>query len=73
VRARWRLPLHTNNGFHDDHHVYFHCNYGHHTMLFDRLHGTVRRLDRRYDEKTFGGRGAPIDDDAPVEQGAFPY
>ncbi|HZS39045.1 MAG TPA: sterol desaturase family protein [Polyangia bacterium] len=61
IRVNWGLPLHASNQFHDDHHVYFHCNYGHHTSLFDRLHGTVRRLDRRYDEHTFGGRGAPVE------------
>ena len=59
VRVKWKLPLHSDNRFHDDHHVYFHCNYAHHTPLFDRLHGTVRRTDRHYDEETFGGRGAP--------------
>lgn len=59
VRVGWKLPLHANNRFHDDHHVYFHCNYAHHTTLFDRLHGTVRLQDRRYDAETFGGRGAP--------------
>jgi lathosterol oxidase len=60
IRTQWRLPLHSDNRFHDDHHVYFHCNYGHHTALFDRLHGTVRRADRHYDEHTFGGHGAPL-------------
>jgi lathosterol oxidase len=58
VRVNWALPLHSSNQFHDDHHVYFHCNFGHHSDLFDRLHGTVRRSDRHYDETTFGGRGA---------------
>jgi lathosterol oxidase len=55
VRVRWRLPLHASNQFHDDHHQFFHCNYGHHTLLFDRLHGTVRRKGLRYDEHTFHG------------------
>jgi lathosterol oxidase len=41
IRSRWRLPFHSD-GFHDDHHIYVHCNYGHHTTLFDRFHGTVR-------------------------------
>ncbi|HEY8087397.1 MAG TPA: sterol desaturase family protein [Polyangiaceae bacterium] len=70
VRVRWKLPLHADNRFHDDHHVYFHCNYGHHTALFDRLHATVRRTDRRYDEETFGGRGAPVAAVAPVPPAA---
>ena len=40
IRVRLRLPFHTF-GFHDDHHIYVHCNYGHHTTLFDRFHRTV--------------------------------
>src|SRR5262249_41464636 len=61
IRLAWPLPLHASNRFHDDHHVYFHCNFGHHTALLDRLHGPARRADRRYDEHTSGGRGAPIE------------
>jgi lathosterol oxidase len=57
VRLPWRLPVHGDGEFHNQHHIYFHCNFGHHTALFDRLHGTVRRGDRHYDEHTFGGRG----------------
>ena len=59
IVARWRLPFHRDNRFHDDHHVYFHCNYGHHTPLWDLLHGTVRRADRHYDEHTWGGDASP--------------
>jgi lathosterol oxidase len=59
VRLPWNVPIHGNGDFHNQHHIYFHCNFGHHTALFDRLHGTVRRGDRHYDEHTFGGRGAP--------------
>ena len=39
ISVNWPLPLHSGNRFHDDHHVYFHCNYGHHTQVFDQLHG----------------------------------
>lgn len=59
VRQKWPLPFHSSPRFHDDHHVYFHCNYGHHTTFWDQLHGTVRQVDRHYDETTF-------EDDAPV-------
>lgn len=45
IRVRARFPFHTF-GFHDDHHVYVHCNYGHHTDLWDRLHDTVHRGQR---------------------------
>lgn len=57
IRVRWPLPLHPGNQFHDDHHLFFHCNYGHHTQLFDRLHGTVRVEGRRYGPDVFGGKG----------------
>jgi lathosterol oxidase len=73
VRVRWKLPLHENNRFHDDHHVYFHCNYAHHTMLFDRLHGTVRRTDRRYGVDAFGGHGAPDGESDRLVPKPFPY
>jgi lathosterol oxidase len=53
IRLGIPLPLHADNRFHDDHHVCFHCNYGHHTALFDKLHGTVRRADRQYGEDIF--------------------
>lgn len=60
IKVQWPLPFHTGNRFHDDHHVYFHCNYGHHTQLWDRLHGTLRQENRRYGEHVFGGKGAPL-------------
>ncbi len=41
VRFPFRLPLHGEDRFHDDHHIYVECNYGHHTAFFDRLHGTA--------------------------------
>jgi lathosterol oxidase len=59
VIVGWPLPLHSGNRFHDDHHVHFHCNYGHHTQIFDLVHGTIRRVDRRYGPDIFGGQGAP--------------
>ncbi|MCA9710069.1 MAG: sterol desaturase family protein, partial [Myxococcales bacterium] len=56
--AHW-LPWHSSSSFHDDHHVYFHCNYGQILGVFDRVHGTHRRHGRRYGEDVFGGKGAP--------------
>jgi lathosterol oxidase len=53
IRVRWGLPFHADNAFHDNHHVYFHCNYAHHTPLFDRLHGTVHKPHLHYDEHTW--------------------
>jgi lathosterol oxidase len=74
VIVSWPLPFHSGNKFHDDHHVYFHCNYGHHTQLWDRLHGTVHQAGRRYGEHVYGGRGAAIDPGKPepVSKGESP-
>jgi len=44
--------------FHDDHHRYFHCNFGQHLVWFDRMFNTVRRVNRSYGETVFGGAGA---------------
>jgi len=71
IDVRWPLPLHSGNRFHDDHHVFFHCNYGHHTQLFDRVHDTVRRDGRRYGVDVFGDHGAPIADAAEQAEPAL--
>jgi lathosterol oxidase len=59
VRLRSRLPWQGPSLFHDDHHAHFHCNFGQCFVLWDRLHGTLRRTGRRYGADVFGGRGAP--------------
>lgn len=64
------LPWHSNSSFHDDHHVYFHCNFGQNIAIFDKLHGTHRRHNRRYGENVFGGKGLPVDP-ADRELGEF--
>ncbi|MFT5680238.1 MAG: lathosterol oxidase [Myxococcota bacterium] len=57
VRLTSRLPWQGPSMYHDDHHVHFHVNFGQHLMLWDRIHGTLRRPDRSYGEGVFGGRG----------------
>ncbi|XP_031574564.1 delta(7)-sterol 5(6)-desaturase erg32-like [Actinia tenebrosa] len=52
----WQPPV----MFHDDHHKYFHCNFGFNSLIFDQFHGTLRRTDRFYSEDTFGGKGKPL-------------
>jgi lathosterol oxidase len=59
VRLTSRIPWQGPSLFHDDHHKYFHCNFGQHLTLWDRFHGTLRRVSRRYGKEVFGGRGAP--------------
>jgi lathosterol oxidase len=62
VRLESRWPWQGPSLYHDDHHVHFHVNFGQHLMLWDRLHGTLRRLDRRYGNDVFGGKGAALDE-----------
>ena len=57
VPVPWQGP----STFHDDHHVYFHCNFGQVLTLWDRMHDTLRREGRRYGVDVFGGKGKPID------------
>jgi Delta7-sterol 5-desaturase len=54
------LPWQPPTRFHDDHHVYFHVNYGQNMGLWDWLFGTYRREGRVYGVEVFGGRGAPL-------------
>jgi len=57
--ASW-LPWQPPPRFHDDHHRYFHVNYGQTLGLWDRVFGTWRRHGRVYGEHVFGGKGAPV-------------
>lgn len=61
VDGKMILPWQPPARFHDDHHLYFHVNYGQNLGLWDRVFGTWRREGRVYGEHVFGGRGAPID------------
>ena len=57
VRLTSKIPWQGPSMFHDDHHVHFHCNFGQHLTLWDRMHGTLRRVNRRYGAEVFGGKG----------------
>mgnify|MGYP002147594194 CR=1 FL=1 len=60
VRVFPWIPWMPSTFFHDDHHRYFHVNYGQHLTLWDRLFGSLRRHGRRYGVEVFGGQGAPL-------------
>ncbi|HEY2509978.1 MAG TPA: sterol desaturase family protein [Polyangiaceae bacterium] len=64
VKHRALVPWQPPSIFHDDHHRYFHCNFGQSSLLWDRVYGTLRRVGRRYGENVYGGRG--------VSEGAAP-
>ncbi|XP_001636066.2 delta(7)-sterol 5(6)-desaturase erg32 [Nematostella vectensis] len=46
--------------FHDDHHKYFHVNFGFNSLIFDKFHNTIRKTDRYYSEDVFGGKGRDL-------------
>merc|ERR1712166_78887 len=50
-------PWQPTSKYHDDHHKYFHCNFGQHILLFDKICGTIRQETREYSEDIFGGKG----------------
>jgi lathosterol oxidase len=60
IKMPWWTLHGGDNSFHDDHHKFFHVNFGHHTGFWDKLHGTDRKENRQYGEKVFGGRGTAI-------------
>jgi lathosterol oxidase len=57
IKHRALIPWQPPSLFHDDHHRYFHCNFGQSSIWWDRLYGTLRRTGRRYGEHVYGGRG----------------
>lgn len=61
-KAQWWQPWQPDAIFHDNHHQYFHVNYGFNMSIWDRLHGTFRRKNRVYGEDIFYGRGKGLDE-----------
>ncbi len=51
------FPWQASVRYHDDHHAYFHVNFGQHITFFDRIHGTLRREGQTYGPAVFGGKG----------------
>ncbi|XP_029728319.2 uncharacterized protein LOC115266341 [Aedes albopictus] len=62
IKSFWWQPWQPDTMFHDNHHQYFHVNFGFNIGLWDVIHGTYRRKDRVYSEEIFGGRGKNFKD-----------
>lgn len=58
IEAIW--PWQPSSMFHDNHHEFFHVNFGFNTHIWDTFHGTLRIKDRIYNENIFYGRGKAI-------------
>lgn len=50
------FPWQPGTKFHDDHHKYFHLNFGQNVVLWDWLFGTLRRGGRQYGEMLYVGQ-----------------
>ncbi|XP_018578004.1 lathosterol oxidase-like [Anoplophora glabripennis] len=61
-KAHWWQPWQPDAIFHDNHHQYFHVNFGFNIELWDKIHGTYRRKDRIYREDIFYGKGKSFED-----------
>ena len=60
VQRLWFQPWQPDCIFHDNHHQYFHVNFGFNIELWDQIHGTVRMKDRIYREDIFWGKGKEV-------------
>ncbi|KAL4713290.1 hypothetical protein ACJJTC_018638 [Scirpophaga incertulas] len=60
-KSYWWQPWQPDAVFHDNHHEFFHCNFGFNMSLWDRLHGTMRKNNRVYTEETFHGEAPTLD------------
>jgi len=56
----WFQPWQPDCIFHDNHHQYFHVNFGFNVELWDKIHGTFRQKDKIYREDIFYGAGKNI-------------
>lgn len=61
-KSFWWQPWQPDTIFHDNHHQYFHVNFGFNIYYWDILHGTYRQKDRVYSENIFYGRGKKLDE-----------
>lgn len=61
-KRQWWQPWQPDCIFHDNHHQYFHVNFGFNIEYWDKLHGTFRQKDRIYREDIFYGFGKKLDE-----------
>nr|XP_045614083.1 delta(7)-sterol 5(6)-desaturase erg32-like [Procambarus clarkii] len=59
-KAHWWQPWQPDCIFHDNHHQYFHVNFGFNCELWDKIHGTYRQKDKVYREDIYYGKGKEL-------------
>ncbi|XP_055600534.1 uncharacterized protein LOC129749552 [Uranotaenia lowii] len=62
IKSFWWQPWQPDTMFHDNHHQYFHVNFGFNIYLWDKWHGTYRKKDRVYSEDIFFGKGKAFEE-----------
>jgi len=63
----WWQPWQPDCIFHDNHHQYFHVNFGFNIKFWDQIHGTARQKDRIYREDIYYGQGKALVDASQTE------
>ncbi|KAG5867749.1 hypothetical protein JTB14_019211 [Gonioctena quinquepunctata] len=66
-KSYWWQPWQPDAIFHDNHHQYFHVNFGFNAEIWDKIHGTYRQKDRVYTENIFYGQGKSLKEVSDVE------
>ncbi|CAH0407455.1 unnamed protein product [Chilo suppressalis] len=59
-KAQWWQPWQPDADFHDKHHEFFHCNFGFNMFIWDKIHGTMRKINRVYTEDTYHGQAPDV-------------
>jgi len=59
-KRKWFQPWQPDCIFHDNHHQYFHVNFGFNCEFWDQIHGTYRQKGKIYREDIFWGQGKDI-------------
>ncbi|CAG9863741.1 unnamed protein product [Phyllotreta striolata] len=66
-KAYWWQPWQPDAIFHDNHHQYFHVNFGFNLTIWDKIFSTHRQKDRFYREDTFYGKGKLLNEITEAE------
>ncbi|KAK7079319.1 hypothetical protein SK128_021123 [Halocaridina rubra] len=61
-KAHWWQPWQPDCIFHDNHHQYFHVNFGFNCEIWDKIHGTYRQKNKVYREDIYYGKGKDINE-----------
>jgi len=67
IKSLWFQPWQPGPIFHDNHHQYFHVNFGINLSVWDKWHGTIRKKENIYREDIFYGQGKALSEATETE------